>query len=145
MNKLYLLFVIPVLVGGCLDFGDDEVTTSPTKAQVDRCRSAMYLKSSADIDPLGYMLFDSGIDGSIWFKFKSKSSDLTEIFDTKVVDVSKFQDGFTHYEKKELKWWDVKGKKFYGGQVSLPNVRYMNVGVEKTDQGYLVYIYWYEM
>ncbi len=45
----------------------------------------------------------------------------------------------------ELKWWDVKGKKLLGGQVELPNTRFMNVGVEKNDDGYLVYIMWHEM
>ena len=148
MRKSYLLIVLLLILSlaGCLDFGKDEETTSPTKAQVARCRSEMYLNPSMKITPLGFKLEGSGIDDAIWFKFKTNIVEVQEIFDDKVVDTSKFEDNFTFtHEMNELKWWDVKGKKLLGGQVELPNVRFMNVGVEKTNEGFVVYIMWHEV
>jgi hypothetical protein len=44
----------------------------------------------------------------------------------------------------DLKWWDANDKKMIGESISLPNARYMDVGIEKQDDGYLVYIMWNE-
>ena len=150
MRRAYLLIallpIFSLMLTGCLNFGKDEETTSPTKDQVSRCRSEMYLNPSMKITPLGFKLGGSGIDDAIWFKFKTDISDLHEIFDGSVVDASRFKDGFTFtHEMDKLKWWDVKGKKLLGGQVELPNVRFMNVGVEKNNEGYVVYIMWHEV
>jgi len=150
MRKSYLLIALLQLFSfmfmGCLDFGEDEETTSPDQTQVNRCRSEMYLNPSMKITPLGFKLEGSGIDDAIWFKFKTDVSDVQKIFDIKVVDTSKFKTGFTFiHEMKELKWWDVKNKELLGGQVELPNVRLMNVGIEKNDEGCLVYIMWHEV
>jgi len=69
-----------------------------------------------------------------------------EIFDSEVVDTSTFKDGFTFaHDMDELKWWDAKGKQLLGGQVDLPNVKFMNVGIEKNGDGYVVYIMWHEV
>ena len=56
-----------------------------------------------------------------------------------------FADGFTFFHETDgPKWWDVKGKKLLGGKVELPNVRVMTVGIEKTEEGCVVYIMWWE-
>lgn len=147
MNIFRLLMLLAVVLScsGCLEFGNDEETSSPTKKQVDRCRSEMYLNPSMQITPLGYKLEGSGIDDAIWFKFKTDVSEAQEIFDIKVVDTSKFQIGFSFIrEMTELRWWDVKNKELLGGQVELPNVRFMNVGIEKNNEGFVVYIMWHE-
>lgn len=147
MKKMQFLMALLVALSfaGCLEFGEDKETITPTKARIDRCRSEIYLNPSTKITPLGFKLEGSGIDDAIWFKFKAESIDLAEIFDSKVVDTSKFKNDFTFlHEMKTLKWWNVKGKKLLGGQVSLPNARFMNVGVEKTEDGYKVYIMWHE-
>ncbi len=150
MTKSYQLIALSLMLvfmlTGCLDFGNDEETTTPTEAQLSRCRAEMYLNPSMKITPLGYKLEGSGIDDVIWFKFKIDVLDLQEIFDGKVVDTSKFKEGFTLiHEMRELKWWDVQSKNLFGGQVELPNVKFMNVGIEKNDEGYVVYIMWHEV
>ncbi|MCK4542438.1 MAG: hypothetical protein KAU17_09400 [Spirochaetales bacterium] len=147
MKKIHLLIALLVALSftGCLEFGENEETITPTKTQVDRCRSEMYLNPSAKITPLGFKLEGSGIDDAIWFKFKTKSANLAEIFDSKVVDTSKFTNDFSSFhEMKKLKWWDVKDKNLFGGQVSLPYARFMNIGAEKTEEGYMIYIIWHE-
>ena len=127
-----------------LRIGEVEETTTLTEAQISLCKSEMYLNPSSKIVPLGFKL-ESGIDDAIWFKFKTNSTGLSQVFDTTVVDTTKFKKDFTFlHEMKELKWWDVKGKSLLGGQVSLPKARYMNVGVEEIDNGYMIYIMWHE-
>lgn len=146
MKRIVLVtaLLMALSLTGCLEFGEDVETTAPTQAQVDRCRSDMYLNRLTKITPLGYKLEGSGIDDAIWFKFETQSTKLSEVFDSKIVDVSGFMDGFELREVKDLKWWDVKGKRFHGGHVPLPNARFMNVGAEKTKEGYLIYIMWHE-
>ncbi len=147
MKKIFILtalFFFATTLMGCLKFGEDEETTTPTTAQVSRCFSEMYLNPSLELRPLGYKLEGSGIDDGIWFKFET-SVDISQIFNSTIVNVSKFERGFTFlHEMKELKWWDVAGKSFLGGQVELPNARYMNVGIEKKGAGYVVYIMWHK-
>lgn len=147
MRRLHFVIALTVLFSsaGCLKFGTDEETTSPTQAQVDRCRSEMYLHPALKIVPLGYKLWGSGIDDSIWFKFKTDTKEMRDMFDATVVDTSKFADGFTFFHETDgPKWWDVKGKKLLGGKAELPNVKVMAVGIEKTEEGSVVYIMWWE-
>ena len=58
MKKTHLLtaLLVALFFAGCLKFGEDEETITPSKAQVDRCRSEMYLNPSAKITPLGFKL-----------------------------------------------------------------------------------------
>jgi len=146
MNYKHLfLLLITISFTGCLDFGNNEETTSPTEVQVERCRAEMYINPSIEITTLGFKLEGSGIDDAIWFKFETNIMDLHQIFDSNIVDTYKFENNYTSlYEVNGLEWWDVKGKKLIGGQVELPNVRFMNVGIEKKEKGYVVYIMWHE-
>ncbi|MBE9140997.1 hypothetical protein IQ254_27995 [Nodosilinea sp. LEGE 07088] len=128
-----------------MNFGKDEETTTPTEAQLSRCQVEMYLNPSINIVPLGYKLEGSGIDDAIWFKFETDASSLQEIFDRNVVDTSTFKNGFVLTDGiNASKWWDVENKEVLGGQVELPNARFMNIGIEKNDDGYQVYIMWHE-
>jgi hypothetical protein len=148
-TKRYWIVILIVLITtlSCLDFGDDLETTSPTEEQVQRCRQEMYIRDSADITPLGFALLGSGIDDVIWFKFSTDADDLSQVFDTSVVDVSEFEDKVMSADdlwEIEGEWWDVKDKDLVGGSVALPNARFMSVGAEKADEGYVIYIVWNE-
>ena len=48
------------------------------------------------------------------------------------------------YKMEDVEWWDVEGKELVGGEISLPNARFMNLGAEKIEGGYIVYIMWHE-
>ncbi len=146
-NLCFVVMALLLLVSlnGCLDFGEDVETEKPNESQVNRCLSEMYLNPSIKMTPLGFKLEGSGIDDAIWFKFKTDETDLSQVFDPKAVDVTKFKENFTFLSQiKGLEWWDVKDKSLLGGQVSLPNARYMNIGIEKADDGYMIYIMWHE-
>ena len=87
-GRTLILSVLPLVLAGCLDFGEDEETTTPTVKQVARCRAKMYLKKSMKLTPLGLRLEGSGIDDAIWFKFRTDVAGPAETFDTSVVDVT---------------------------------------------------------
>jgi hypothetical protein len=115
-------------------------TTTPTTATVDYCRTELHLNPSMKITPLGFMQ-PFGFDQDILFKFKTDSNDISRIFDASVVDVNRFRENFTFSasEQKEPKWWDVKGKSLLGGSVQFSESS-ENIGIEKQDDGCLVYI-----
>jgi hypothetical protein len=150
MKKLYrvvtLIAILLVTTIGCLDFsfGNDEETATPTESQVNRCRAEMYLKDTANITALGYRLEGSGIDDVIWFKFQTDAKDLAEVFDTAVVDLTQFEENANIMALKDVEWWNVEGKNLFGGQVALPNARFMTVGAEQVEGGYVIYIVWNE-
>ena len=148
MKKCHILIfcTIAVLSTGCLDFGDDINTTSPTKKQIDDCISRMYLNPSLKIEPVGYMYQGSGMDDAICLKFYTDTNDIDTIFAKIFVDKSKFAEGFTFsQDPADLNWWDTANKTFYGAQIELPNNKFMNVGIEKVDDKYAVYIFWHEV
>jgi len=148
MKKLSIIvsgLILLLSLNGCIDFGEDIETEKPNENQVNRCFAEMYLNPSMELKPLGFKLEGSGIDDAIWFKFKTNTTNLSQVFDTTVVDVTKFKENFTFLSQLTgLKWWDVKDKNLLGGQIALPNARYMNVGIEKINSGYIIYIMWHE-
>jgi hypothetical protein len=144
---LVVISIVLITTISCLDFGEDVETTTPTQEQVKWCRQEMYVQDSAKITPMGFALLGSGIDDVIWFKFATNATDLSQVFDTTVVDVSKFEEsGMSADELKGIdwEWWDVKGKNLLGGQVTLPDAKFMNVGAEEVGEGYVIYVMWFE-
>ena len=143
--KSYIAVLCAVVLSGCsLQFGADEVTTQPTEAQLARCRSEMYLQTNLVFQAHGMKLLGSGIDDAIWLKFSCEVTDPALIFQANVVDTSKFRKGFKLSPYKDLPWWDVEGRNLSGGQVALPNARFMNVGIDTTGTHSVVYIMWHE-
>jgi len=144
LQLLLVIVCISLVITGCIDFGKDMETTSPTDQQVSKCKEIMCLNQDLNLEPLGLKSYGSGIDDAILFKFKTSAKSMEDIFDTDSVDTSSFSEDYSFREEKGLEWWDVTDKKFTGGQVSLPNAKYMNVGLQEEDEGFIVYIYWFE-
>jgi hypothetical protein len=142
LPRILIAIAVLLAAAGCLSFGEDEETTAPTKSQVSRCRAEMYLKDTASITPLGFKLEGSGIDNAIWFKFETDADDLAQVFDTTIVDTSKFKENASLMPLDGAAWWDIEGKNLWGGQVALPYARYMTIGAEKVAGGYVIYIFW---
>jgi hypothetical protein len=144
-NTMVTLFCLQaILLSGCLSFGSDEETTSPTKAQVTRCVREMYINPKIEIRPMGFKLEGSGIDDAIWFKFET-DAELANIFDSKMVDAGTFQQrsnsaaGVTG-----PKWWHLPQKVISSEAIALPNARYMSVYIEKHGKRHIVSIFWHE-
>ena len=109
-TNVFSISMTMFLCSGCFDFGEDVATTSPTKAQLARCQAEMHLNPTIEMVPLGFKLEGSGIDDAIWFKFQAKTTDAQRVFDSKVVDVSKFAPDYSFaHETNGTKWWDVSG------------------------------------
>ncbi len=79
--KIICLLFFAILQTGCIEFGDAIETTSPSKLQLESCRSVMFLNPEINITPLGFKLMTSGIDNAIWFKFKTHNISILNIFD----------------------------------------------------------------
>ncbi|MEE3370810.1 MAG: hypothetical protein VX346_15840 [Planctomycetota bacterium] len=143
--KIYIGVSCLAMLTGCgLNFGADETTTQPTQSQLARCRAEMYLQTNLVIQAHGMKLLGSGIDDSIWLKFSCDVTDPAQIFQTDIVDVSKFGNGFKLSPSMDITWWDVEGRNLSGGQVALPKSRFMNVGIDSTAKNSVVYIMWHE-
>ena len=105
----------------------------------------MFLSPSATITPLGFKLHGSGIDDRIWFKFKTDSRSLSDVFDTEVVDISAFRSNYSfHIRDNNPEWWDISEFRLTGAEVSLPNVKFMHVGARRVEDGFVLYILWHE-
>lgn len=133
------------MLTGCTDFlGTDVTTTQPTQAQLARCRAEMYLQNNLVFQAHGMKLLGSGIDDQKWLKFSCEAADPAQIFQTDIVDVSLFRDGIKLSPAKDIPWWDVEGRNLFGGQTALPNARFMNVGIDATATGSVVYVTWFD-
>ena len=144
MKNYIAISCLAILTGCGLQFGTDETTTQPTQAQLARCRAEMYLQTNLVFQAHGMKLLGSGIDDAIWLKFSCEVTDPAHIFQTNIVVVSNFRNGFKQSPSKDIPWWDVKGRNLSGGQVAIPNARYMNVGIDAAGTNSVVYIMWHE-
>ncbi len=150
MKKTFFSFwvVLMVLLTGCSFLGES-ATTSPTKLQIKKCQNMMHLNSSDEIVPLGYML--SGFQGFYClYKFKTGATELQDVFDKEFVDTSKFKSGFILHTELGggIEWWNIKNKELFGGVISLNSPQQwpaMTVGAEKTDDGFIVYVFYDNM
>lgn len=144
MKNCIVILCLALLAGCDLSFGTDEMTTEPTQAQIDRCRQEMYLQANLAIQAQGMKLLGSGIDDQIWLKFSCDVTEPDQIFQSDVVDVAGFSENTKLQSLKDIAWWDIEGRDLSGGQVALPNARFMEVGIDTTDKPTVVFIIWFE-
>lgn len=144
--RFFILCSLVALSSGCLNFGSDTKTNVPTEEQISQCRALLHLNPDLQIDAKGYAYYGTGIDDLLVFKFETNVTTPDEIFDTEKLDITSLKDNYKLPSKfKDLAWWDIEGKTFYGGQISLPKAKYLEIGIEKTDQGSTVYLFWFEV
>lgn len=143
MKKILTLFMI-IFLSGCINFGEEIETTSPSLAQVERCRIAMHIKPEVELTPLGFKLNASGIDDAIWFKFKTKNINIEDIFYKDITDILVLKDEYRFHYNDDIKWWAAQDKLLTGGQAELPDAKFMNIGIDKTTDGLIIYIMWHE-
>ena len=146
MPRLILLCLPLLVLCGCsMDFGTVIATTHPTQGQLDRCRSAMYLNSNLVFSAKGYKEDGTGIDGIAWLVFSTSETDPAAIFQTNTVDVSKLKEGATLPAQQDQDWWiRATDGPLRHSQFELPNVKFMDVYIESTDTGGVVFINWFE-
>lgn len=150
-----LFFLCAAFVGCQTDFLGHPAstsTTTPTPAEIQRCRDVMYINPAVKIEPLGFFL-QPGMDDIIRFKFVAQTNDPALVFDSAHVDAKKFGPDvrLSALEPGAAeKWWDVSKQTLTGGNFSVPppkssGTRGLNIGYTKNADGTLtVYVLWHE-
>lgn len=144
MNRrvVLLLCASVIALSSCLEFGEDVSTTSPSTAQVDRCRRVMYLSSAQDITPLGFELQDS-LDDLIHFKFRTDASAPAEIFDPSMVDPAAFGPGSFDPAACTADWWSgAEGEFLVLDHLEVAPARVLSAWVRQEAEGATVWVQW---
>ena len=137
--------VFSLLASGCLDFGDDIITDSPTADQLAFCETVMHLNEDLRYEPIGFKIIGSGIDDAVWFSFHTDETDPVSIFDSGFIPVDSLRGDVDMYSPEDMPlWWDPQGKELAGGVVALDGGRFMTVGIHRKEEGATVYIFWCE-
>ncbi len=148
-HNLFVVFSFCILLlTGCLKFGDEISTEALTPEQLKYCFSTLCLNEDIKVVPLGYKLNASGIDDAIWFKFKTNTSDYREIFKEELTDAISFKKDYKFSPQNAYEtWWNPKDTAMIGGQIELPGLKYMEVGISEsnTPGEYIIYIFWFEV
>lgn len=142
----YLFMTLLLLSGtGCLNFGSDIETNSPTEEQITFCREVMHISDGIDIEPLGIRILGSGIDDAVWFKFETAESDLSALFDEEFVPADSLEGDVTFHSGEEMpEWWDAGNRTFTGGTVPLQGGTWITVGFQKEENRTICYVFWHE-
>ena len=153
---LLALVCLPFVVGCSFDpFGTPppDVTTSPSRQQIQYCRDVMYIDPELVLKPLGYYYEHGFQDDQIAFKFIAKTDQIENIFDVEFVPpaelVARKSNSGLDRDIGE-KWWDAQTKTLVGGNFTVPppgsqGTRALNVGIaDNGDATFTVYVYWFE-
>ncbi len=145
-KTITILFTFVLLLTmGCLDFGEDIVTTNPTQEQLDFCKTVMYLNDELSYEPIGLKILGSGIDDAIWFCFTTGETDISKIFLSEFISPDSLNEEINIYSPENMpNWWDITDKNLTGNAFELPGGTFMSIGMEKNNNGHIVYIFWHE-
>ncbi len=153
---LLVLACLPFVVGCSFDpFGtpSPDVTTSPSRQQIQYCRDVMHIDSELVLSPLGYYYEHGFQDDQIAFKFIAKTHQIGNIFDEDFVPsaelVARKSNSGLDRDIGEA-WWDCQTKKLFGGNFTVPppgsqGTRALHIGIADNGDGtFTVYVYWFE-
>ena len=120
-------------------------TTEPTKSQVEFCKENMCLEKDLVVNPIGYRLKRDSIDLTAWFKFKTPEKDPAKIFDTSFINIAHLKkESIDLLSEYESKWWHAKEDNLLQAKFDLPRQNFLYVGIQGTEEGSIVYLFWYE-
>ncbi len=140
---LFTFFLI--LTTGCLDFGEDIVTTNPTAEQLEFCETVMHLNEELVYEPIGLKILGSGIDDAVWFCFTTKETDISKIFISEYIPPDSLNKAINIYSPDNLpNWWDTANKNLTGDTFELTGGTFISIGIAKNNTGYTIYIFWHE-
>lgn len=134
-----------LLLCGCLNFGEDVLTSEPTPEQVEYCRTTLHIAEGLEIEPLGLKILESGIDTAVWFVFRSPETDRALYFEPGVAPPDSLHERVTlPWDESMPQWWNTRDRTFVGWTVELPVAKWMTVGFQPTSDGTLCYVFWHE-
>ncbi len=134
-----------LLFCGCLNFGEDVLTSEPTPAQVEYCRAELHLMAGLEIEPIGLKIIGSGIDDAVWFVFRTTESDHSLIFDPSVIPADSLRGRVAFFWDESMpEWWDTENRTFEGGTLALPAGKWITAGFAPAGNGTICYVFWHE-
>jgi len=140
---LFTFFLI--LTTGCLDFGEDIVTTNPTAEQLEFCETVMHLNEELVYEPIGLKILGSGIDDAVWFCFTTQETDISKIFLPEYIPSDSLNKEINIYSPENLpNWWDITDKDLIGGTFEITGGTFISIGIARNNIGYTIYIFWHE-
>ena len=147
-----VVFVLALAAGCSPDMLGTEPlsTTTPTSQEVDFCRHAMFIRSAAEIEPVGFFRQPDFQFDAVVLKFHVKTPDIESVFKPEFIAPLKFSKreslpGFGRTVAAQ--WWDTHLHELTGFDCdSLPanecKTRALSVGVAKSaGDEYTVYAY----
>jgi hypothetical protein len=134
------------IISGCLGFGEDIETDNPTQQQLDFCEAVMHLNPGMVYTPVGIKLIGSGIDDAAWMVFFTEETQTWAIFDTTYVFPDSLLGTASMYSLDDMpEWWNPSECKLTGGIIELSDGCFINVGMNRTSEGTVVFIFWNEI
>jgi len=130
---------------GCLEFGTDVETQSPSEEQLAFCVSAMHLNSSLEYTPVGLKIIGSGIDDAAWFMFTTPETNPAMLFDSCFIPADSLFGRVSFYSPENMpQWWDAGNRTFSGGSIPIEFGRHITAGYRFEEDRMVVYIFWNE-
>lgn len=140
------LFVFVVVLGvvnviGGLKSIKNEKGNRIDAKELDLVRKRIYLKPGTKLEVLGFKT-ESGLDEAFWIVFSTREN-INDLFQDQIVNIKSLEEEFEFINVIGESWWLKEGTKISGKQFLLPNAKVLNVGVSKTKEGNLIYIFWH--
>jgi hypothetical protein len=96
-------------------------------------------------EPLGLKILGSGIDGAVWFAFKTEETDYTRFFNSELIPADSLTNAVSlPWDSTMPEWWNTRNRTFTGGTISLAAGKWITVGFSPTEGGTVCYIFWHE-
>ena len=105
----------------------------------------MHIKEGLEYEPIAFKIIGSGIDDAVWFSFETDETDFSRIFDDSFVSPDSLSTGVSINIPEDMpSWWDAPESDLYGRSFSLAGAKHMTVGINRVQNGSIVYIFWNE-
>ena len=142
-----LIYLLPLLLLGCLNFGDDIelVGTEITGKEINYVSELTGLTFPNGTEPVGYYFLGSGIDRSLVLKVIIPEDQKDEFLKNEIF-VKGNDAKSDHTIAKQQDWWKVDElTERMDRKLELPKVKYLECTVGRENGKTHVYVTWFEI
>lgn len=142
-----LIYLLPLLLLGCLNFGDDIelVGTEITGKEINYVSELTGLTFPNGTEPVGYYFLGSGIDRSLVLKVIIPEDQKDEFLKNEIF-VKGNDAKSDHTIAKQQDWWKVDElTERMDRKLELPKVKYVECTVGRENGKINVYVTWFEI
>ena len=144
---ILLIYLFPLLLLGCLNFGDDIelVGTEITGKEINQVSELTGLTFPNGTEPVGYNFLGSGIDRSLVLKVIIPEDQKDEFLKNEIF-VKGNDAKSDHSIAKQQDWWKVDElTERIDRKLELPKVKYVECTVGRENGKINVYVTWFEI